>query len=261
MKAGEESGSLDEVAAELLRYYEMQSRLVRTFWGRVLLPIFQYVVAVVVIAGVFYIMGFLLSTLESKGHTVSIMDPKLILLLGYGGPIGIVVAYYFLTRVLGGTRLIHEMLLKLPVIGKVMRNLALARFSWTLKVMLRAAIPLTESLPQALAASGNAAFEARGEGMVSRLRDGLSIRESLEASRLFPHDYLEILSVAEESGSLEETFDRLAKNCFESAEFALKALAAVLAWLVWMCVAAVIITFVFIIFTRFYLGAFRAVGG
>ncbi len=90
---------------------------------------------------------------------------------------------------------------------------------------------------------------------------GCTLREALESSRLFPYQYLEILSVAEESGSLEDTLERLAKNSFESAEFALKALAMVVAWLVWLGVAVVIVAFIIILFMKFYLGPMRSMTG
>ncbi len=258
MKAGEQSGSLDEVFQELLRYYEMLRRLARSFWSRIALPLFEYVAAVAVLAFAFYIITMISS---DEGDAAAGPVAIKILLLGYGAPVALVSAYYLITRYLGGMRLMHELLLQVPVIGKVIRNLALARFSWTMKVMYQAAVPMMESLPQALAATGNGAFAARGPGIVGRIQDGSSLRDALEGSRLFPNEYLEILSVGEESGSLEDTLDRLAKNSFESAEFALKALAMVLAGLVWVAVAAFIITFIVILFRRFYLGPIRSLMG
>jgi len=256
VKAGEESGTLDEVTAELRRYYEMLRGLVRLFWGRILFPVFEYVIAIAVVAGVFYIIGSFIADDES-----AVAKAKLILFLGYGAPIGLVVLYFLLTRYLGGLRIVHEFLLKIPVIGKVFESLALARFSWALKVMTQAAVPVTEGIPQALAATGNGAFAGRARSIVERLMDGCTLREALEGSRLFPRQYLEIMSVAEESGSLEDTLERLAKNSFESAEFALKALAVAVAWLVWLGVAAVIVTFIFILFRKFYLGPMRSLTG
>ena len=64
-------------------------------------------------------------------------------------------------------------------------------------------------------------------------------------SGLFPHDCIEMIAVAEESGSMPETFKRLAKNYFEQADMALRALVTALTWLIWVCVAAVIIYNIF----------------
>ena len=71
-------------------------------------------------------------------------------------------------------------------------------------------------------------------------------------SGLFPADYIEMIHVAEESGSMPETFRRLAKNNFEKADGAIRALTSALAYLIWICVAAAIIYNIFVLFKQVY---------
>ena len=59
LKAGEDSGSLNEVAREMLRYYEMLQRLVRAFASRIAFPVIEYVAAVAVLTFAFYIITML----------------------------------------------------------------------------------------------------------------------------------------------------------------------------------------------------------
>ena len=68
-------------------------------------------------------------------------------------------------------------------------------------------------------------------------------------SGLFPTDYVEMVHVAEESGSMPEMFGRLAKNYFEKADDALRALTTAFSWLIYICVGWLIIFFIF----RFFL--------
>ena len=130
-----------------------------------------------------------------------------------------------------------------------------------MKIMYQASISILEGIPQALKATANGAFTARGPGIVGRLRDGATLRDALDGSRLFPHEYLEMLNVGEESGSLDTTLDRLANTYFERAEWALKALTTLLGWLVWLAVAVFMITFIIILFMRFYLGPIQNIMG
>jgi type II secretory pathway component PulF len=88
---------------------------------------------------------------------------------------------------------------------------------------------------------------------------GGTLTDALLATGLFPPEYMEVISVAEESGKVSERLDWLAKNYGERAETAMGALVNVAAKLIYACVAIIIIIFIFRIFTG-YLGQLQGAG-
>ncbi len=239
VEVGEASGTLDRTLAEVARLYEFQGELVRGFLARIALPVMEYVAAIGVVALVFYVLGRL---------GIPAGQPRTVLALGYGVPLGAIVAYVVAARLLGGTRPMHEVLLRIPVLGGVFRNIALARFSLVMELASEAGIRVTEGLGCALRATGNAAFAARTDRAVTTVEQGEDLTAALERAGLFPWEYLEIVGIAEESGTLAERFDWLAQEYADRARAALRALVAVLARLIWLGVAVVIIINIFRLF-------------
>jgi len=244
--AGEQSGTLERTLHELSRYYEFQQRIWRHFLGQIFLPVMQYVAAVAVVALTMYILGFV------AGEPP--WSPGTVLLVGYGAPVGLVALYEVLVHGFGATRLCHEAILRIPVVGKVMEALALSRFSLVLYLMYEAGAPIMEGLRRAFEGTGNGAFAARAPKAVRTVQQAGSLTEAISSTGLFPQQYTDIMAVAEQSGKVSERLDWMARHYGERAEASMAALAAVIARLVWVVVAVVIISFIFKMFMR-YVGA------
>ena len=144
-------------------------------------------------------------------------------------------------------RVAHEVLLRIPVVGNLMSTIALARFSWAMEMMTEAGVPILDAITWSLEATTNGAFIARGPAICKQLSDGELLADTFGRSGLFPVEYVEMIAVAQESGSLPEMFKRLARNYFEKMEMAMKVLTRVLGILVWIVVACVIIYFIFLL--------------
>jgi type IV pilus assembly protein PilC len=251
VSVGEESGTLERTLAELGRYYEFQQRLWRSFIGQVALPVMQYVAAVAIIAFATYIISSL------NGHPGGYVG---ILVTGYGVPAAVIFSYLYLLKPLGATRPVHEVLLRVPIIGNAARSLALARFSLVMQLLLESATPVPRGLLRAAESTNNGAFAARGKKMAAAVEGGSTLTEALEGAGLFPREYIEVVRIAEESGKASERFGWLAVHHAERSENALKALGTALAWLVWVIVAAFIISFIVRIFAQ-YVGTLNSLMG
>ncbi len=251
VEVGEASGTLERATAELARYYELQQRLWHTFLSRIALPATQYVVAVAVIAFATYVINWI-------GGSPGGAAP--ILMLGYGTPVALVCAYVFLVRPLGGTRIAHEVLLRLPVVSGVVRSLALARFSLVMYLTFEAGVPVKQALTQAFEATNNGAFEARGMSAVEAIDRRKTLTEALHETGLFPREYMDVVEIAEESGKLSDRFEWLADHHAERAEFALGLLMGALAKAIWVVVAIFIIIFI-VRFFSMYAGAIEGAVG
>jgi type IV pilus assembly protein PilC len=245
--AGEASGTLDRTLAELARFFEFQQRVWRRFLGQIAMPVMQYIAAVAIVSFATWVIR-----LVNNQHGGLLPG----LALGYGIPLALIALYVAAVRALGVTRMCHEFVLRVPVLGAVMRNLALARFSLIMYLMYEGAVPVPEALRRSFGGSGNAAFAARAGAAVEAIKDGGTMTDALLAAGLFPREYTEVIQVAEESGKLSERLNWLASEYAERAERALAALAAVAAKLIWAAVAAVIIFYIFKIFGQ-YVGAIQ----
>lgn len=251
VSAGETSGALDRTFAELARFYEFQQRMWRYFLGQIALPAMQYVAAVAIISFATFVTRMLAGR---QGGLISG------LLIGYGVPVLLVVLYLLAVKQLGAMRAVHEVVLQIPVLGGVMRSLALARFSFVLYLMYEGGVPVAESLRRAFEGTNNGAFAARAGLAVQTVDKGGTLTDALLATGLFPPEYMEVISVAEESGKVSERLDWLAKNYGERAEAAMGALVNVAAKLIYAAVAIIIIIFIFRIFSQ-YLAQLHGAGG
>ncbi|MFW6457775.1 MAG: type II secretion system F family protein [Planctomycetota bacterium] len=253
IEAGEASGRTDRVCGELSSYYQFQHQMWSAFLASLTLPALQYIAAVFVLALVQYVMGMF-----SGGS--GLWSAIMILLWGYGTPVGLILTYFVTTRTLKGSRVVHETLLHIPVIKNVSRSLALARFSLVMHMMLEAGIPVVETSQKAFEATGNKAFIARRDLVRESIQRGSNLTDALSSTEMFPREYLEVVSVGEESGTTSERFEWLAGENRKKARQYLTGLMTTLGYVIWAIVAGFIIFSIFRFFTQ-YIGKINQLTG
>ena len=244
------TGAAPETLRGLADHFESMVRLRKAFLAQIAWPVFQLVAAVGVIGLVIYILGM-----------IGDFDPLGLGLLGasgaavWFGTAGAVAAagasLWFVGRRTVAGRWLDPALLAVPVLGKCLRNFALARFSWAFSLTQNAGMPIDESLTASLSATGNRAFADAGGDVWSRVRAGEELTDGLRATDLFPEDYLQMLAVAEASGSVPETLERIGPDLEADARRSLSALAAAVGWVVWALVAAFIVWIIFQMVLRY----------
>jgi type IV pilus assembly protein PilC len=251
ISVAEQSGGLPEVLKALADHYDHLLQMRKNFVRLIAWPVFQFVVAILVIALMILILGLIAGGQGGK--------PIDVLGLGLAGPSGAIiwltctfgsifvlfVAYQILDRMLGGKRYFHRLFLKIPVVGGCMRSFAIARFSWAFALTQQAGMNILDSLDASLKATGNGAFIAEIPQVNGVINDG--------DTGLFTEEYIHMVDVGETSGTVPETLQRLSPRFQEDAQRSLATLAAVLGWLIWALVAAFIIFVVFRI-AFWYLG-------
>ena len=244
---GEESGTLPLVLGELEKYYVLRQRLRRDFLQEIFWPIFQLVAAILVIAGLIYVTGYI-AQVQGRSETP---DPLGIGLVGKEGAIRFL-ELVVVTVVMGGTlvwllkhllrrqALVERLLLRLPLIGAYVRAMVLARFCLALHFLLEAGLSIRKVLRLAFLASDHPAFIAGLPKAEAALRQGNSITASLAAAQVFPKDFLGRLAIAEDSGRLPELLEQQAQELDERARRRLTVLNRLASWLVWAAIAALI---------------------
>ena len=123
---------------------------------------------------------------------------------------------------------LDKVVLKIPVIGAIMHNSAIARFSRTLAVTFRAGVPLVEALESVAGATGNTVYEKA----VWRIRDdvsvGYSVNMAMKQVNLFPHMVVQMTAIGEEAGALDTMLFKVAEFYEEEVKNAVDALSSLI---------------------------------
>lgn len=245
VEVGERTGNLEGCCRGISEYYEKMRHILRRFISQITPPVLQYLAAVLVAGGVKWIAQSFIPNSAMAASSGFFGSWAGILIAGWGVIPLIVIVYMLLTRLFGGARIVHEVILHLPVLSKMMRHFSLGRFYWAMAFGWRAGMGVLECVELGLRASGNAAFRARTTRVLPALEEGVRLSEALSLAGLIPVIDMEMISVAEESGSLDDTFARLADQHFADGDLTSEIFAKFLSMFVWACVAAYIIVLIF----------------
>ncbi|WAC61758.1 type II secretion system F family protein [Pseudoxanthomonas sp. SL93] len=135
---------------------------------------------------------------------------------------------FFKKRSLAFQHFIDRMILKVPVIGQIMHNSAIARFARTLAVTFKAGVPLVEALDTVAGATGNTVYEKA----VLRIRDDVSVGYPLNMSmkqvNIFPHMVIQMTSIGEEAGALDAMLFKVAEYYEQEVNNAVDALSSLI---------------------------------
>ena len=244
MGVADKTGHAPETLKALADHYENTVRLKKAFLAQIAWPLFQLVAAVCVIGLVIYILG-LIGDFDPLGLGLLGGSGAAVWFGSAGAVAGLVFGLWWAAKKTVAGRVLDPLLLGVPVLGPCLRNFALARFSWAYGLTQNAGMGVDESLASALSATGNAAYQRSHDDVWSRVRAGEEVSDALRPTGLFPEDYLQIFAVAEASGSVPETLDRISPDLEADARRSLSALAAAAGWGVWALVAGFIIWVIF----------------
>ncbi|XZG71083.1 type II secretion system F family protein [Chitinibacteraceae bacterium HSL-7] len=121
-----------------------------------------------------------------------------------------------------------RLLLKLPVLGEIVRNATIARWARTLSTMFAAGVPLVESLDSVAGASGNYVYRTATKKIQTEVATGTALALSMQNANVFPNMVLQMASIGEESGSLDAMLGKVADYYEEEVDNAVEALASLM---------------------------------
>lgn len=107
-------------------------------------------------------------------------------------------------------RKMDRLLLKLPIFGPVIRKATIARWTRTLATMFAAGVPLVESLDSVGGASGNAVYQDATKRIQTEVSTGTSLTAAMQNASIFPNMVTQMVSIGEESGSLDQMLGKVA---------------------------------------------------
>ncbi|HZE20158.1 MAG TPA: type II secretion system F family protein [Candidatus Angelobacter sp.] len=220
VEAGEAGGILDNILQRLATYIEKAEALKRKIKGAMVYP--AVVLSVAVLATSFMLI-FIIPTFARMftGFGAELPLPTKIVmglssfLRAYwwamiGTGVGIVVGLqrYYITE--KGHLQIDTFLLKVPVLGDVLRKGAVARFTRTLATLISSGVPILNGLEITARTAGNRVVQNAIMAARASIREGETIAAPLRQSTVFPQMVVQMISVGEETGALDDMLTRIA---------------------------------------------------
>lgn len=227
VRAAETSGSLAEMFKLMGQWRDFRQRIRQVFTSGMLLPVLMLHAAAVLIP----FPGLVLGGWNIPRYLMQALGILAVLYV----PAGIIAAVIVLTPRDGlARRALDALIVHVPVLGRGVRQLALARFCRAFQVLYGAGVPIVECLRQSCAAVGNSAVAALLSGSIEAARAGRAASEGF--SPRLPDEFLQVWQVGEEAGKLEEVTDRLASAAEEASQRTFAALARWLPRLIYLLV-------------------------
>jgi type IV pilus assembly protein PilC len=149
----------------------------------------------------------------------------LIALALFGAGVAFVMA---MKRSVAFARLLDRLILKMPIIGKIMHDSAIARFSRTLALTFKAGVPLVEALETVAGATGNSVYEDAVKNIREDVSVGYPVNVAMKQVNLFPHMVVQMTAIGEEAGALDTMLFKVAEFYEQEVNNAVDALASLL---------------------------------
>lgn len=251
--AGEVAGRLGEVLSQAAKLLEREVKLKRSVSGALIYPAMIAIVATIaIIVVVTVIVPRVLKAVE--GQAIQLPWPTRVVqgLAGFFGSYwwlvlgGVAVGIFMWVRMYrqAGPRLaIDTFMLKIPVLGTVLRDVAVARFTRTFGTLAGAGLPVLTSLRIVKNTLGNRALEGAIDRVCDQVQSGRTIAEPLDATGYFPPLLVQIVGLGERTGKLDEMLVQAADAFEEKTEQSVKLFTAVLPPLL-VVVLAVVVGFI-----------------
>ncbi len=248
--AGEAGGILDTILQRLSTYIEKIVKLRASVRSALIYP-----TAVLVIAGivVWVILTWVIPVFATlyEGLGVTLPLPTRITIglsrfLARWSPVllvGMVAGFFALNRYYkteAGRRVLDRLLLRIPVIGSLLRKIAVARFCRTLGTLVSSGVPILEALEITARTSGNAIVEDAIMSTRRSVEQGKTISEPLKDTDVFPSMVVQMVSVGEHTGALDTMLGKIADFYEDEVDVATANLLALLEPIMIMFLGAII---------------------
>lgn len=222
VRAGETSGELGKVMLKLADYTDARHALRQKVGLAFVYPAIVTLVALLVVGGLLvYVVPQVVQVFEQSRQDLPLLTR---LMIELSATIQMVWPYLpplALAAVWGARRLLaveatrfrfQQRLLRLPLLGKLVRGINTERVASTLAILVGSGVPLLVALHNAAAATGNLPMRRAVEDATAKVREGMSLSRSLAASGLFPPLLIHLIASGEASGRLEIMLERAASQ-------------------------------------------------
>jgi type IV pilus assembly protein PilC len=237
VQAGETGGILDSIMTRLSVYLEKRQKLIRQVRGAMVYPS----IVILIAGGVMTVLlTFVIPAFEnmfkdfgggkealpaitrfiialSRGFVSAL--PIIVILLA-----GAIAGITWIYRQPKGKRFFHQAFLSLPVMGPVLRKIAVARFTRTLGTLLQSGVPILDALEICARTAGNVIVEEGVMFVRQSISEGKNMAEPLAQTKIFPDMVVQMIAVGEQTGALDQMLNKVADFYEEETDIAVAAM-------------------------------------
>lgn len=237
MRSAEANGNLDQTSLRMAEHYDKENRLNGKVRNAMVYPM---VLSVLLVGVIIFILSYLVPQFQDIFDTMDSLPLPTVILLGLSSGIrkywpfillavaALVIGLRLLFRIPKVRWKKDQLKLKLPVIGKLLRQIYTARFARTLCSLYSSGIPIIQAIQIGSSTVGNRYIEDQFDGVIDAIRRGESLSVSLMGIDGFQKKLSSAILVGEETGSLDEMLDSIAESLEFEAERALERLVTLL---------------------------------
>lgn len=249
--AGEQAGILDDLLDRLASYKEKMLAIRGKIKSALFYPAAVILVAVIVVTVIMlFVVPAFKEVFENFGAGLPAPTQMVITMSDYFvenwhilfGSIG--AAIYFLMQSLKRSPAVQiafdRMMLKLPVLGEILRKATIARWLRTLSTMFAAGVPLVEALDSVGGASGNYVYLTATKKIQQEVATGTSLTISMQNADVFPNMVLQMCAIGEESGALDSMLAKAAEIYEREVDEAVDGLSSLLEPMIMVILGVVI---------------------
>jgi type IV pilus assembly protein PilC len=238
VRAGEVSGQMDTILVRLAEYLESSDQLRREIKSAMTYP----VISLFLVLGIttFLMLGVVpgfRAVFESLDtdlpaitsfvlNTADFLKANWALVFGSG--VFSVIGIFVFKKTKKGSEVFDHLSLRVPIIGPLVRKIALARFSRTFATLIRSGVPIMATLDIVADTSGNSVVSKTVLDSRESVRSGNMLSEPLSKSKVFPPMVVRMISIGERTGSLETLLEKIAEFYDQQVKAAVKSLTSMI---------------------------------
>ncbi len=254
-RVGEETGRIERTLLSLAEHYEHLKRIRKEFISSITYPALQTIGAVLVVSLLIYLMGILVPA--GGGEMADILG------FGLRGFQGVLWFWFYIALVCGailavimafsrnfaGIQNIVPLIYMIPKLGPAIQTITISRFCWTMALALDAGLDPIRSIRLSLDSTDSEYYQSAAQDAEDAIRGGATLAGAIQATNVFPRDFIERVDISEISGTDAESMDYLAKEYDQRAKAAIQFLASTAT----VCVRTAVI--VFLVYLIYRVGA------
>jgi general secretion pathway protein F len=228
VRGGEESGALPLMLQHLADYLDARQALKQKTMLALLYPALVSVVAITIVTGLLvYVVPQVIQVFQQSRQSLPLLTRALIALSDFlrgawpyllAATVGAAVAARYALRRDALRLRWHAWLLRLPVLGPLIRGVNTSRYASTLAILVTGGVPLLTALDSCARVMSNKVIANAIEQTVVRVREGVSLARAMSETREFPRLLVHLVASGEASGKLEEMLDRSAQLELQTLE-------------------------------------------
>jgi type IV pilus assembly protein PilC len=257
--AGERSGSLDTVLSRYVAYTKGMMEIRNKIKKSMTYPVVLIVAAIILI---FILTTFVIPNFAKLYGSQSNLELPLVTVVVVGiadtirfniywiAPllIATLTAFYFWRRTPQGRLTLDRLLLRVPLVGAIVRDMTVAQFTRSLATLLAGGLTVPESMEIASSAIVNRELNLRSTGVLRKIREGRGVTDSLSEAGWMPELALDMIGVGENSGALKQMLDEVANFYDAELDVRLSALTTLIEPVILTFMGSVVMTVVLAVY-------------